>query len=106
MLITLKSIFIFGAISIISHFFYTFSFTKSICSNMSVKRSVSVSIVKPGTKRAIICRNDNQVAFSPVNCIQGEGRIVSREIQYNAKANKKAIRQIRALQENRIITPR
>ena len=71
---------------------------------MSVKRSVPVSIVKPGTEKAIICRNDNQVAFSPVNCIQGEGRIVSREIQY--KANKKAIRQIRALQENRIITPR
>ena len=65
---------------------------------MSVKRSVPVSIVKPGTEKAIICRNDNQVAFSPVNCIQGEGRIVSREIQYNAKANKKAIRQI--------ITPR
>ena len=73
---------------------------------MSVKRSVPVSIVKHGTEKAIICRNDKQVAFSPVNCIQGEGRIVSREIQYNAKANKKAIRQIRALQENRIITPR
>lgn len=73
---------------------------------MSVKRAISANIVRPGTGRAGICPINKQVVFSPVNCIQGEGRIVSRKIQYGAKANKKAIRQIRAIQENRIITPR
>ncbi len=73
---------------------------------MSVRKFVSASIARPGTKKATICYTNKKVAFSPVNCVQGEARIVSREVQYNVKANKRAIRQIRAIQENIIITPR
>lgn len=72
---------------------------------MGIRKLVSGE-VRTGMQKGLSCYSSRDVAFSPVNSIQGTKRIVSREIQVNAMANQKAIRQIRALQENKIIAPK